>query len=197
MRRSVRRAVPAVLLVVASLVLTGCFRFESTYTINDDGTADVSILTVIDTKQLEELGGLLGQDTSDLMELGGEDLLATLSEGDEKSALAIELRKDEFKGMSGWQKAIETLPMLAGLRQTIAQSGNTIPAYRLVLMAALLGPCAALIAWSIILWSRCGLGNTATVRLRCLSVGDYSIDLAARRHLFCIEAGVVTHALVP
>jgi len=83
MHRSVRRAVPAVLLVVASLVLTGCFRFESTYTINDDGTADVSILTVIDTRQLEELGGLLGQDTSDLLDLGGEDLLATLSEGDD------------------------------------------------------------------------------------------------------------------
>ena len=83
MHRSVRRAVPAALLVVASLVLTGCFRFESTYTINDDGTADVSILTVIDTKQLEKLGGLLGQDTSDLMDLGGEDLLSTLSEGDD------------------------------------------------------------------------------------------------------------------
>jgi hypothetical protein len=83
MQRSVRRAVPAVLLVVASLLFTGCFRFESTYTINDDGTADVSILTVIDTEQLEELGGLLGQDTSDLMDLGGEDLLSTLSEGDD------------------------------------------------------------------------------------------------------------------
>ncbi len=64
-------------------LLTGCFRFESTYTINDDGTADVSILTVIDTEQLEELGGLLGQDTSELMGLGGEDLLSTLSEGDD------------------------------------------------------------------------------------------------------------------
>jgi LppM domain len=83
MDRSVRRAVPAVLLVAASLLLTGCFRFESTYTINDDGTADVSILTVIDTEQLEKLGGLLGQDTSDLMDLGGEDLLSTLSEGDD------------------------------------------------------------------------------------------------------------------
>jgi hypothetical protein len=75
--------VPAALLIVATLVLTGCFRFESTYTINDDGTADVSILTVIDTEQLEELGGLLGQDTDDLMGLGGEDLLSTLSEGDD------------------------------------------------------------------------------------------------------------------
>ena len=80
---SARRAVPAALLVVATLLLTGCFRFESTYTINDDGTADVSILTVIDTEQLEELGGLLGQDTSELMGLGGEDLLSTLSEGDD------------------------------------------------------------------------------------------------------------------
>ncbi len=83
MHRSVRRAVPAALFVVASLLLTGCFRFESTYTINDDGTADVSILTVIDTEQLEKLGGLLGEDTSDLMGLGGEDLLSTLTEGED------------------------------------------------------------------------------------------------------------------
>ena len=83
MHRSVRRALPAALFVVASLVLTGCFRFESTYTINDDGTADVSILTVIDTEQLEKLGGLLGEDTSDLMGLDGQDLLSTLTEGDD------------------------------------------------------------------------------------------------------------------
>lgn len=83
MQHSVRRAAPAALLVVASLLLTGCFRFESTYTINDDGTADVSILTVIDTEQLEKFGGLLGQDTGDLMGLGGEDLLKTLTEGDD------------------------------------------------------------------------------------------------------------------
>jgi hypothetical protein len=83
MSRSVRRSAPAALLVIASLLLTGCFRFESTYTINDDGTADVAILTVIDTEQLQELGGLLGQDTSDLIGLGGEELLSTLTEGDD------------------------------------------------------------------------------------------------------------------
>ena len=83
MHRSVRRALPAALFVVASLVLTGCLRFESTYTINDDGTADVSILTMIDTEQLEKLGGLLGEDTSDLTGLDGQDLLSTLTEGDD------------------------------------------------------------------------------------------------------------------
>jgi len=83
MDEHVRRATPAVALIAAILLLSGCFRFESTYTINDDGTADVSILTVVDTKQLEELGGLLGQDTAQLDGLGGEELLKTLTEGDD------------------------------------------------------------------------------------------------------------------
>lgn len=83
MHRLIRRATPAVALVAAALLLSGCFRFESTYTINDDGTADVSILTVVDTKQLEELGGLLGQDTAELDGLGGEELLSALAEGDD------------------------------------------------------------------------------------------------------------------
>ncbi len=83
MHRSLRRAIPAALLVVASLLLTGCFRFESTYTINDDGTADVSILTLIDTEQLQKFGDLLGEDTGDLMGLSGEDLLSTVTEGED------------------------------------------------------------------------------------------------------------------
>ncbi len=83
MDRHLRRTTPAAALIAAVLLLSGCFRFESTYTINDDGTADVSILTVVDTKQLEELGGLLGQDTAQLDGLGGEELLKTLTEGDD------------------------------------------------------------------------------------------------------------------
>ena len=65
------------------LLLTGCFRVEFSYDINDDGTADVSILTAVDTTQLEELGGLLGEDTSGLADLGGDDLIEELTQGED------------------------------------------------------------------------------------------------------------------
>jgi len=70
-------------LVAATLLLTGCFRVELSYDINDDGTADVAILTVVDTAQLEELGGLLGEDTTGLADLDGDDLIEELTQGDD------------------------------------------------------------------------------------------------------------------
>ena len=70
-------------LVAATLLLTGCFRVELSYEINDDGTADVAILTVVDTAQLEELGGLLGEDTSGLADLGGDELIEELTQGED------------------------------------------------------------------------------------------------------------------
>ncbi|MGA7758829.1 MAG: hypothetical protein WBL31_05860 [Ilumatobacteraceae bacterium] len=82
-RRPLRRAATALALVTASLALAGCFSVESNITINDDGTADVELVTLIDTEQLAELGNMLGQDTGLLDELSGEDLLNELTEGDD------------------------------------------------------------------------------------------------------------------
>ena len=56
-------------------MLAGCFSVESNITIDDDGTADVELVTLIDTDRLSELGGLLGEDTGMLDGLGGEELL--------------------------------------------------------------------------------------------------------------------------
>ena len=82
-RPGARRSAVIVGLVAATLLLTGCFRVELSYDINDDGTADVAILTVVDTAELEELGGLLGEDTSGLADLGGDDLIEELTQGED------------------------------------------------------------------------------------------------------------------
>jgi hypothetical protein len=70
-------------LVAVTLLLTGCFSVELSYDINDDGTADVAILTLVDTAQLEELGSMLGEDTAGLADLGGDDLVQELTQGDD------------------------------------------------------------------------------------------------------------------
>ena len=72
--------------MTASLALAGCFSVESNITINDDGTADVELVTLVDTEQLSELGDLLGQDTGLLDGLSGEDLLNELTQGDDPCA---------------------------------------------------------------------------------------------------------------
>lgn len=70
-------------IVAAALLLTGCFRVELSYDINDDGTADVAILTVVDTSQLEEFAGLLGEDTAGLTDLDGDELIQELTQGED------------------------------------------------------------------------------------------------------------------
>ena len=58
------------------LLFAGCLSVESNLTINDDGTVDVQLSTVIDTEQLGRIGGLLGEDTNVLEGLGGDELLS-------------------------------------------------------------------------------------------------------------------------
>jgi hypothetical protein len=83
MNRSLRRRTTVAALLAAPLLLTGCFRAEFGFTIDDDGTADVSFLTMIDTQRLQEFSELLGEDTTGLEGLDGADLLEELSGGDD------------------------------------------------------------------------------------------------------------------
>jgi hypothetical protein len=78
-----RRSAVVAGLVAVTLLLTGCFSVELSYDINDDGTADVAILTLVDTAQLEELGSMLGEDTAGLADLSGDDLVQELTQGDD------------------------------------------------------------------------------------------------------------------
>ncbi len=74
-RRTFRTVVSAFAVVGASALLTGCFTFEAKINISDDATADLDYLVLIDTAQLEEFSGLLGEELGDMGDLSGDALL--------------------------------------------------------------------------------------------------------------------------
>lgn len=77
--------------MLASVALSGCLEFESTFEISDDGTVDVGIVTAIDTAQLEQLSALFGEDTSGLDGLSGDELLGEFSDDDPCGELTTDL----------------------------------------------------------------------------------------------------------
>jgi hypothetical protein len=84
MRRStIHHIMPTSLLVASTMLLAGCFTLESTFTISDHGTVDLELTSIIDTERLAELADLFGQDFADLGDLGGQELLDELSEGED------------------------------------------------------------------------------------------------------------------
>jgi hypothetical protein len=95
-RRPTRSVASALTIATASLLLAGCFTVEATFTINDDATADLDYLILIDTDQLEEFAGLLGEDASALGDLSGDALLEEITGGDDPcSDLTSELTEYE------------------------------------------------------------------------------------------------------
>jgi len=82
-RRSKKTVGSAIALAAASALLAGCFTVEATFTINDDATADIDYLILIDTERFQELSGLLGEDAGALDELSGDALLEEVLGGDD------------------------------------------------------------------------------------------------------------------
>lgn len=85
-RRTLRTAISALALIATSALLAGCFTLEATFTVNDDATADVDYVILLDTAQLEELSGLLGEDIGDVGDLSGDALLDEFFGGDDPCA---------------------------------------------------------------------------------------------------------------
>lgn len=78
-----RRLTPVATLVAATMLLAGCFSVESNITINDDGTGDIELVTLVDTERLQEFAGMLGEDAGELEGLSGEELIGQMTEGDD------------------------------------------------------------------------------------------------------------------
>jgi len=85
-RRTIKPALSALAIAASSALLAGCFTVEATFTINDDATADLDYLVLIDTEQLEEFAGLLGEDAGALDELSGDALLQEFTGDDDPCA---------------------------------------------------------------------------------------------------------------
>jgi hypothetical protein len=64
-------------------VLSGCFTLESRIDIGEDGTADISLTSLIDVERLESLLGSFGESTEGLGDLSGEALLEEFGEGED------------------------------------------------------------------------------------------------------------------
>lgn len=85
-RPTARGALRCTGIVAAATVLAGCFTIESTFVIDDDGTADVDFVLLVDTEQLSELAGMFGEDAGMLDELSPQELLGEITEGEDPCA---------------------------------------------------------------------------------------------------------------
>jgi len=63
--------------------------------------------------------------------------------------LAIQLRKDEYQGLSPLAKQVESMECLSRLRAYIAQSGNNFRAYQVVLVSLLLAVVGGFVAFNM------------------------------------------------
>ncbi len=81
--RTRRPVLSALVLLASSALLAGCFTVEATFTIKDDATADLDYVVLIDTEQLQDFAGLLGEDAGELDELSGDALLEEFTGGDD------------------------------------------------------------------------------------------------------------------
>lgn len=85
-RRTLRTAISALAVIATSALLAGCFTLEATFTVNDDATADLDYLILVDTEQLEELAGLLGDDLGAIGDLSADALLDEVFGGEDPCA---------------------------------------------------------------------------------------------------------------
>jgi tight adherence protein B len=69
---------------------------------------------------------------------------------DGADGIASLLRERTMQNLAPWERQLESQPWLQGLAEHIRQSGNLIPAYRLVLIAAALAAVGGFVAWEVV-----------------------------------------------
>lgn len=60
------------------------------------------------------------------------------------------LRERARKNLAGWEQAIESIPQVEHIARLLEQVGSRMPAYRFVLLSAVLGLAVALLMWLLI-----------------------------------------------
>lgn len=79
--------------------------------------------------------------------------LAEIQSASTDGEFASLLREKYLRKLSPWERALENLPRMERLAETIEQSGNKFLAYRVVLLAICLGIVAAVLSWVLFrLW---------------------------------------------
>lgn len=87
MRFLLHRATRPLAAVAATLILAGCLSVEYSFTINDDGTADIGFVVLVDVDELSGLSEMFGEEAggdelADLEDLSGDELVETLFDGE-------------------------------------------------------------------------------------------------------------------
>lgn len=85
-RLSSRPAISALAVGLSTVLLAGCFSVQATFDIHDDGTADLDFVTLIDSKQIEQFAGMLGEDAGVLDGMSGDELLKEMTGGEDPCA---------------------------------------------------------------------------------------------------------------
>jgi hypothetical protein len=83
MPRRVSRLTSLVAVAAITVLLTGCFSIESSFSVNDDGTADVTYRILVDVEQLEQLSSMMGEELGDMGGLSGDALIDEMMGGDD------------------------------------------------------------------------------------------------------------------
>ncbi len=118
-RRTMKTAGSALALVATSALLAGCFTVEATFTIQDDATADIDYLILIDTEQLQEFAGLLGEDLGSVDEFSSDALLEEFTGGEdpcgdlgaELTEYDVSVREIDENGEVGVGCTVEGVPI--------------------------------------------------------------------------------------
>ncbi len=113
------------------VVLTGCFSIESTFTVHDDATADVSFLVLVNSQQIEQMAAMLGEDADALGDLSGEALLEEMLGGDDPcvdlesdlSGYEVTTREIDEGGQVGVECTVSNVP-LAELNDSMESDGE-------------------------------------------------------------------------
>lgn len=67
----------------------------------------------------------------------------------EEEGITSLLRQKSLSKLSPWERMLESLPWMEALSARIAQSGNTVLAYRLVILSMVLCVLGAVVAWQL------------------------------------------------
>ena len=76
-----------------------------------------------------------------------KERLDEIDRASETESMASILREEYLRDLSPIEKAIESLPTMESLSRVIVQAGHSILAYRLVLMAMVVGALAGFLVW--------------------------------------------------
>jgi tight adherence protein B len=97
--------------------------------------------------------------------------LNKVSNAGDAPPLASLLREKYLKELSPFERALESLPLMASLARMIDQAGKTTPAYQVAVLSLVLAAAAGMAAWALTqMWLIATLATFGGLMLPCLKI---------------------------